>query len=193
MFARKGIGATTVREIADAVGVLSGSLYHHFESKDAIVDELLRSYLGDLQASYTEVTRQDLDARARVERLIHVSMQVVEAHPYVTEIYQNDFNLLNKQPRFAYLRTSAAQIRKVWLEALTDGSNSGVFRDDIDPGTLYRIIREMVWLSVRWQRPSPNQDLSALADACASVLLDGISLRKAPMRKTTKRRAGARV
>ena len=45
MFARKGIGATTVREIADAVGVLSGSLYHHFESKDTIVDEILNRYV----------------------------------------------------------------------------------------------------------------------------------------------------
>jgi AcrR family transcriptional regulator len=184
LFATKGVAATTVREIAESAGMLSGSLYHHFESKDAIVDELLRGYLDDLQASYAEVARQDVDARTRVELLIHVSMQVVEAHPYVTEIYQNDFNLLNKQPRFAYLRTSATQIRKVWLEALTDGSDSGVFRDDIDPRTLYRIIREMVWLSVRWQRPAHNPDLSAVADACASVLLDGISVRRA-----TKRRA----
>ena len=41
MFAARGFAGTTVREIADAAGILSGSLYHHFDSKESIVDELL--------------------------------------------------------------------------------------------------------------------------------------------------------
>ena len=34
LFAEKGYRATTVREIADAAGILSGSLYPHFDSKE---------------------------------------------------------------------------------------------------------------------------------------------------------------
>ncbi len=41
LFARKGFQATTVREIAEEAGILSGSLYHHFDSKETIVDEVL--------------------------------------------------------------------------------------------------------------------------------------------------------
>ena len=41
LFAQKGYRATTVREIADAAGILSGSLYHHFDSKESIGDEIL--------------------------------------------------------------------------------------------------------------------------------------------------------
>ncbi|MFC5099382.1 helix-turn-helix domain-containing protein [Kibdelosporangium philippinense] len=33
MFAERGFRATTVRDIADAAGILSGSLYHHFDSR----------------------------------------------------------------------------------------------------------------------------------------------------------------
>jgi AcrR family transcriptional regulator len=53
LFARKGVAATTVREIADQVGILSGSLYHHFDSKEAMVDEILSPYLKDLGAACT--------------------------------------------------------------------------------------------------------------------------------------------
>src|SRR5215472_10149899 len=52
LFARKGVAATTVREIADEVGILSGSLYHHFDSKEAMVDEILAPYLNDLREAY---------------------------------------------------------------------------------------------------------------------------------------------
>jgi TetR/AcrR family transcriptional regulator, cholesterol catabolism regulator len=185
LFAAKGVAATTVREIADSVGLLSGSLYHHFESKDAIVDELLSSYLDDLRTRYHEVTRETLDPRTRIERLVHASMQVVEAHPYATEIYQNDFNLLRNQPRFGYLKSSAAETRKIWLDALNSGLESGAFRSDIDPQVLYRIIRDVVWLSVRWQKPGGGRSLTQLADECSSVLLDGIAA-KAPARRRAR-------
>ena len=45
MFAERGLRATTVRDIADSAGILSGSLYHHFSSKEEMVDELLRGFL----------------------------------------------------------------------------------------------------------------------------------------------------
>jgi AcrR family transcriptional regulator len=184
LFATRGVAATTVREIADSVGLLSGSLYYHFESKDAIVDELLSSYLVDLRTRYREVIHEDLDPRARIERLVHVSMEVVGAHPHATEIYQNDFNLLGNQPRFSYLKTSAAETRKIWLDALNKGRQAGVFRSDIDPQVLYRIIRDVVWLSVRWQKPGPGRSLMKLADDCTSVLLDGISVKPVAKRRS---------
>src|SRR5690349_19684893 len=39
---------TSVQQIADAAGILAGSLYHHFESKEAIFLELIRRYHADL-------------------------------------------------------------------------------------------------------------------------------------------------
>ena len=52
LFAQKGFRATTVREIADAAGILSGSLYHHFDSKESIGDEILLSFINDVLADY---------------------------------------------------------------------------------------------------------------------------------------------
>src|SRR5258706_13588173 len=40
---------TSLQQIADAAGILPGSLYHHFESKDAILTELMQRYHADLE------------------------------------------------------------------------------------------------------------------------------------------------
>lgn len=39
---------TSLQQIADAAGILAGSLYHHFDSKEAILVELIRRYHADL-------------------------------------------------------------------------------------------------------------------------------------------------
>jgi len=48
-FASSGL-RTSLKDIADACGILPGSLYHHFASKDALIVELVERYLADLDA-----------------------------------------------------------------------------------------------------------------------------------------------
>src|ERR1700749_47469 len=51
---------TSLQEIADAAGILPGSLYHHFESKEAILVELVRRYYADLER-IGEIAQERLD------------------------------------------------------------------------------------------------------------------------------------
>src|SRR3954469_6142411 len=80
LFAEKGFKNTTVRDIADAAGILSGSLYHHFDSKESMVDEILRTFQDELFAAYDEVLASDDDARVRIERAVHLSFAAIDQH-----------------------------------------------------------------------------------------------------------------
>lgn len=64
MFAERGLRATTVRDIADGAGILSGSLYHHFASKEEMVDELLRGFLDWLFARYRDIVDSTANRRS---------------------------------------------------------------------------------------------------------------------------------
>jgi AcrR family transcriptional regulator len=57
MFASSGL-RTSLNDIADACGILPGSLYHHFDSKEAIIVELVERYLADLES----VAKEAIDA-----------------------------------------------------------------------------------------------------------------------------------
>jgi AcrR family transcriptional regulator len=175
LFARKGVAATTVRQIAVEVGLLSGSLYHYFDSKEAMVDAIVSSYLVDLQARYEKVLAQPAGARERLHDLIVASLEVVEAHPHATEIYQNDVNYLLQFERFSYLRHAGRQVQDAWLQVIRAGVAEGVFRSDLDPRIVYRLMRDAVWLSVRWFKPSRAYPVAKLAEDCTSLLLDGLA------------------
>src|SRR5215469_11610495 len=49
---------TSLQQIADAAGILPGSLYHHFESKDAILLALMRQYHSDLDQVAERANRE---------------------------------------------------------------------------------------------------------------------------------------
>ncbi|GLY24622.1 TetR/AcrR family transcriptional regulator [Micromonospora sp. NBRC 101691] len=177
LFASKGVAATTVRQIADDVGILSGSLYHHFESKEAMVDEIISSFLEDLRNRYEQVLAQQTDARRRLHDLVVASLEVVEQHPHATEIYQNDVNYLLQFDRFDYLRNAGRQVQTTWLAVIEAGIAEGTFRADVDPKILYRLMRDAVWLSVRWFKPSTDHPIARLAEDCTSLFLDGLTNR----------------
>jgi TetR/AcrR family transcriptional regulator, cholesterol catabolism regulator len=176
LFARKGVKATTVREIADEVGMLSGSLYHHFESKEAMVDEIITSYLEDLRTRYKAVLASDTDPRTRLHDLVVASLEVVEAHPHATEIYQNDVNYLARIERFSYLKNAGKEVQGTWLEVINAGVDLGVFRSDLDPKIIYRLMRDAVWLSVRWFKPTRDYPIARLAEECTALFLDGLAV-----------------
>jgi TetR/AcrR family transcriptional regulator, cholesterol catabolism regulator len=181
LFAEKGVAASTVREIADSAGILSGSLYHHFESKAAIVETIMLSYLDDLRERCLRVVASNSDPRSCLADLIHEAFATVEAHPYATEIYQNDANYLRTLPTYERIRSAATDIQQSWLGLIKAGMRSGAFRDDIPPQVCYRMMRDSVWLSVRWFKPTRSYPLAKLADDCTSLFLDGFAVdRRAP-------------
>ncbi|QDQ98923.1 TetR/AcrR family transcriptional regulator [Tomitella fengzijianii] len=172
LFAAKGIAGTSVRDIADGVGVLSGSLYHYFASKDAIADAIITRYLDDLQRRYAEVLQ--LPEEERLRALVHQSLLASEANPHASEIYQNNATYMKNLAGYPMIRDAAKVSRRVWMQIIEDGVASDRFRSDLPPETIYGLLRDAVWLSQRWFTPTPEVDRSVFADQLVSVFVDGI-------------------
>jgi AcrR family transcriptional regulator len=174
LFAEKGFRATTVRDIADAAGILSGSLYHHFDSKESMVDEILSSFQDELFGQYDEILASDDDARTKLQRAVLVSFDAIDKHHDEVAIFQNDAAYLLTFDRFGYLADRNQQSRDVWLRLLQEGIDAGVIRDDLDLELTYRFIRDTVWVAVSWYRPGGRRTHTEIAQQYLSILLEGI-------------------
>ena len=175
LFAEKGFKNTTVRDIADAAGILSGSLYHHFDSKESMVDEILRSFQEELFGKYDAILTGDEDPRARLEEAVRVSFEAIDTHGHEVAIFQNEADFLGGQERFSYLAERNRQSREVWMTLLRQGVDSGALRPDLDVELVYRFIRDTVWVAVRWYRPGGALSAEKVADQYLTILLDGIA------------------
>ncbi|MEU2430181.1 TetR/AcrR family transcriptional regulator [Streptomyces sp. NPDC007861] len=177
VFAAQGYNATTVRKIADAAGMLAGSLYYHFDSKESMVDEILSTFLDELWEGYDTVLAAGLGPRETIEALVTESFREIDRHRAAVAIYQREARHLAVQPRFHYLADSQKKFEKAWLGTLERGVAARAFRDDLDIRLTYRFVRDTVWVAASWYRPGGQHSPDEIARQYLSMVLDGISVR----------------
>jgi AcrR family transcriptional regulator len=175
LFAERGLRASTVRDIADAAGILSGSLYHHFDSKESMVDEILRDFLDGLFHRYRTIVAKGLGPRATLEAVVVASFEAIDQHHSAVAIYQAEARRLADQPRFAYIGERLTEFRRLWHDVLRAGIADGSFRADIDVELSYRFLRDTVWVGVGWYRPGGKLTIDDIARQYLAIVLDGIA------------------
>jgi AcrR family transcriptional regulator len=175
MMAERGLRATTVRDIADAAGILSGSLYHHFSSKEEMVDEVLRDFLDWLFARYQQIIDTEPDPLRRLQGLFLASFDAIEHRHAQVVIYQDEAKRLSLQDRFSYLEERNRQQRKMWVDVLSQGIEAGCFRPDLDVDLVYRFIRDTTWVSVRWYQPGGPLTAEQVGRQYLGIVLGGIA------------------
>ncbi|MCR1783415.1 TetR/AcrR family transcriptional regulator [Nocardioides carbamazepini] len=174
MFASRGYTQTTVRDIADEAGILSGSLYHHFASKDEMLTEILQDFMGSLLRQFRTIAEEAGTPRAALDGLVRSSFEIIHRTPHAVALYQNEANFLGSTPEFSFVTKASRQVEKVWLDVLRAGIASGDFRPELEPTTTYRFIRDGVWSTVRWYDPSGRLQHGTLADQYLAILDGGL-------------------
>jgi AcrR family transcriptional regulator len=176
LFAQKGYRATTVREIADAAGILSGSLYHHFDSKESIGDEILSSFINQVLADYRGAVASAGSPRAVIEQIVRSTSRTLARHRAALAMLQNDWSYFAALPRFAYLPRALREIERIWVTQLEAGKESGLFRADLDSKLTYRLLRDVLWIPEQWRR-TRGYSTDQVVDAFLGILFDGIAHR----------------
>ncbi|MFZ3571151.1 TetR/AcrR family transcriptional regulator [Streptomyces sp. BH097] len=177
VFAEQGYNATTVRKIADHAGMLAGSLYYHFDSKESMLEEILRTFLDELWSGYDTVLDDGLGPRETLEALVTESFREIDRHRAAVAIYQRESQQLVAQERFAFLAESQRRFEKTWLTTLERGVDDQVFRADLDIRLTYRFVRDTVWVAASWYRPGGRHSPEEIARQYLSMVLDGIAVR----------------
>ena len=175
LFAERGFRNTTVRDIADAAGILSGSLYHHFDSKESMVDELLDTFQQQWFTQYDEILAGDRTPRAKLDAVVRASFAAIDRHHSEVAIFQNDAAFLAGFERFRYLIERNERFEKLWTGLLREAVAAGELRADLDVELVYRFLRDTVWVAVNWYRPGGPLSADEVATQYLSILFEGIA------------------
>src|SRR5436305_13405969 len=80
VFRTKGYHAATVRDIADEVGILKGSLYHHCSSKEELLYLVVKEPIAQMYREISAIARADLGAAEKLRRAIAAHLEAFDRH-----------------------------------------------------------------------------------------------------------------
>ncbi|OBB70270.1 TetR/AcrR family transcriptional regulator [Mycobacterium sp. 852014-50255_SCH5639931] len=179
LIAQSGL-RTSLQEIADAAGILPGSLYHHFESKEAILIELIRRYQDDLdrigQAAQAKLDKPD--PRPVPEQVVELGSAIADcAVRHRAALQMSFYEGPSTDPELMKLtQQRPVAIQEAMLQTLRAGRWSGYIKPDIDLPTLAdRICQTMLQVGLDVMRhKSPADQVAALL---CRIMLEGLATR----------------
>jgi AcrR family transcriptional regulator len=169
---------TSLQEIADAAGILPGSLYHHFESKESILVELLRRYHQDLDriADRTLVRLDEPDSRSAFDRIVDLSAAIGEcAVTHRAALQMTFYEGPSSNPDLTALaQQRPAAILEAMLQTLRAARWSGYLKSDVElPVLADRIVQSMLQVGLDVIRHNAGAD--KVATLLCRILLEGLA------------------
>ncbi len=170
LFARKGFSATTVRGIADEAGILPGSLYHHFDSKEDIARVILTEYYDGMASQCRAIAESDLDPREALAELIRASFRSIATNPQAVGLIQNSGDIID---RF-HVQDTKEELEDIWIEVVNRGIRHRVLRGELHATLVRRFIRDSIAAAVRWWRPDGVLTIDEVAESYIDLIYNGL-------------------
>ena len=169
LFRSKGFERTTVRDLASAVGIQSGSIFHHFKSKDeilrSVMEETIRYNTALMQAALSEAS----NLRERVLALIRCELQSImggTGEAMAVLVYEWRSLSAESQQFILALRDTYEQL---WLDVLGEAKVAGYFK--ADPFILRRFLTGALSWTTTWFHPEGPMTLEQLAEEALSLVI----------------------
>lgn len=132
LFAERGYAATSMRDIAEAASCTKPALYYHFESKQALFIEVLRTEIDRLTGVIGEELQQPLSTRERMVRAARAYFDQVRRHPVGLKLVMRaEMHPERDQPAFDFQSVRERILDEV-TQLLHEGMAEGVIRADLD-------------------------------------------------------------
>ena len=164
LFAGRGFAATSMQDIADALGSSRPALYHYFRSKDEILDRLIEGLAESAEQAVTAATAVPGSADRRLRALVVALIAPVAESPGRFRLILTSDATVSRSARDR-LRKLERTVVHAMSDVLDDGVESGEFRPGLDRAATFGILGMINW--VAWWY-SPGRDLST-DELCESL------------------------
>ena len=167
LFAQRGFHGTGIRDLAREAGLSSASLYHHMDTKETLLAEIMDTALRRLATAARLATGHVADPAERFGRLIALHVLTHAVRPEETRVVDNEVSALSPQARERVVRLRD-DYEGLFAAAISDGVSAGTFRAG-EPALARLAVLEMCNGVARWYSPQGSMDVAVLAGHFARI------------------------
>ena len=175
VFYEKGFHGTSMRDIARRLGVRQASLYHHFDSKIAILEAICRLGATVYVENIEEIKSQDISTREKIHLAVYRHLEPFMSHHFYVEAFIYMRRDLPKDVRKP-LDKIARHYEMLWEDILREGQDRGEISGDLDVYIGAMGILGMMNTVLRWSQRKGAPDLNEIAENFSVIVCDGVCM-----------------
>jgi AcrR family transcriptional regulator len=173
LFREKGYHATSMRDIANAVGINKGSLYSYIRAKEDLLIPVFEQAMGVLLEQIEQISADEsLTPTARLQRAVHAHVTAVADNLDVLTVYLSEWRQLATES-LATNRGQRERYAALFHDILRDGIAAGEFRP-MDTRIVMLGMIGMCNYLFRWYRPDGRLTPDQIADELIDMVMQGV-------------------
>lgn len=175
LFARDGFGATSLDDIADALGVSQAALYYHVKNKEEILRHIYLSVLNASEEPLRRIATSEQPPREKLRRAIeHQVMIAADRSPAMTVFYREWSHLTGP---FAHeIKIRQKSYERYFEQIIREGQAAGQFAANCDPKiATFGLLGMCNWLS-HWYHEEGRLTPQQIADTFEYLIGSGLDV-----------------
>jgi len=176
IFQEKGYHAASMQDIAEAVDLKKGSLYHHVSSKQEILLALLDEALGLIVERLEGAVTPDLSPGEKLRQAMRAYLAFMAENRSLTSVLLLEYRSL--EPEFKDLHIPLRDhVDRIWQEIIEEGVATGEFKTQ-SPGLASKALLGVLNWTITWYREDGPLPTLEIADHFTDLFLQGLNLRE---------------
>ena len=173
LFKEKGFGGTSMRDLAEKVGMEAASMYNHIKSKDEILElicfKIANQYISQLQ----EIENTNQTFQEKLNAIIGLHVQLIIEDSASVSVANNDWKYLSNDKKEQYKETRKSY-EKSFANIIEQGMQNGEFKKMNVSVALFTMLSSLKWIEL-WYRPNRDITPQELEDDLKTLLMKGLN------------------
>lgn len=171
LFRKRGFKATSMRDIAEAVGIKAASIYNHIKSKQELLSDLLMEIATIFTKEMKLIQNTSLNAQQKLERLIALHVRLTIEHTDAIALIAGEWVHLEEGQKQEYM-TLRDDYENHFTTIIEQGKSEGLFKNIETEIILFSTLSTLRWL-YSWYSRNRSFNPIELEQQITACLMNG--------------------
>ncbi len=172
LFRERGYAATSMRDLASAIGIEAASLYNHVRSKEELLHRICFKLAEAFFQARNEVESLHLAPPLKLRLAIEKHVEVITAQRDASAVFQHEWRHLS-EPDLSVFRSMRNEYEDYFANIIREGIKNGHFRPTDEKLSVLSLLSSLNWL-YDWYRPDGSLQPHEIAAHQAELFINGI-------------------
>ena len=169
LFREKGYAGTTVRDLAAEVGILSGSIFHHFSNKEEILFAVVDEVVIAMEEALKDSVAKAETTRDKIRALITTELNFIHGEAGdASAVLIYEWRVLSAEQQQKILQGRENYFR-YWHETLRQANEDGL--TTVEPECLRQLLHGALAWTTYWYKPDGKLSIEQLADRALALVV----------------------